>query len=112
VAARVPDLVSDRPDFTESAVAMARCMVQLETGYSYGRDGGDTSHSIGEMLFRAGIGRGVELRVGLNSYRVTQIGDVTESGIEDAAIGAKVHIGGGRGALPAAALIATVGVPM
>lgn len=62
-------LVSDRPDFTESAITVASGTVQLEGGYTRTAGGGATTHDLGELLVRVGIGPAVEARVGVGSYR-------------------------------------------
>ena len=39
-SAQTPDLVTDRPDQTESATVVLRGLVQVETGYLFARDDG------------------------------------------------------------------------
>ncbi len=82
-------LITDRPDFTESAQSVPARMVQVETGYTYADDDGAVSHTVGELLGRFGVGPRTELRVGINSYAVTTVSGVRVTGLEDASLGAK-----------------------
>jgi len=60
-------LVTDRPDFTESALTVPRGRFQLESGYTYTYDSGDgverQEHVYPEFLLRYGIVDDVELRL-------------------------------------------------
>lgn len=85
-------LITDRPDFTESAVAVRRA--QLEAGYTVTVGGGADVHRVGEVLLRVPAARGLELRVGLPSF----VGDddpLAEDGFDDALLGAKLELAGG-----------------
>jgi hypothetical protein len=66
--ANVPEMVTDRPDFTESASVVPRGRVQLEAGYTYARDedaGVLAAHSYPEALARIGVvDDRLELRLG------------------------------------------------
>ena len=44
-SAQSPDLVTDRPDQTESAAVVPHGLVQVETGYRFVRDGVDPPFS-------------------------------------------------------------------
>lgn len=91
-------LVTDRPDFTESPLAVALGAVQLEVGYTLTRNDVVDTHTLGELLIRIGILTGAELRLGLNSFVWTDdpLGDA--SGLEDVSLGVKVELteGGGQ----------------
>jgi hypothetical protein len=86
-------LVTDRPDFTESAETIAPGRVQLETGYTFADEEGDAeTHSWGELLVRIGVSRIVELRLGFNSYlQATRPGE-DPSGVEDSSVGVKIKL--------------------
>ncbi len=64
-------LITDRPDFTESPVAVAPGLFQLEGGYTFSRDAGEDTHTLGEILLRIGILPRLEARIGLNSFVVS-----------------------------------------
>ncbi len=91
-------LVTDRPSFSASALAVALGAVQLEVGYTLTRNDAVDAHTLGEVLIRIGILPGAELRLGLNSFAWTDdpLGDA--SGLEDVSLGVKVELteGGGK----------------
>lgn len=108
-------LITDRPDFTESAQTVPAGMTQVEGGYTFGRAESITSQSVGELLARISIGPAAELRVAVNSYS-TAAGDGTRvSGLEDASLGAKFHLATGATTFdlfrPDLALIVATSVP-
>jgi hypothetical protein len=107
------DIVTDRPDFTESPVAVPTRSVQLEMGDTYERSGGVRLNTIGEALVRVGVARGAELRFGLPSY-VRVEGPASIAGASDANVGAKVELVNGAraaGLVPTTALIVGAGLP-
>ena len=59
-----PDMVTDRPDQTESAAVVPRGLLQVETGYLFARDGDVDGHAVPGTLFRLGLGGRLELRIG------------------------------------------------
>ena len=90
-------LVTERPSFAESALAVALGAVQLEVGYTLTRNDVVDAHTLGEALIRIGILPRVELRLGLNSFAWTDdpLGDA--SGLEDVSLGVKVELTEGGG---------------
>ena len=44
--AQAPDLVTDRPDQTESSAVVPLGFAQIETGYLYTRDSGSSSREV------------------------------------------------------------------
>ncbi len=85
-------MVTDRPDFTESAVAVRRA--QLEVGWTVATAGGGDRHRLGEALVRIPAVSGLELRVGLPSWT----GDGrpgAADGFGDASVGVKLELAGG-----------------
>lgn len=84
------ELVTDRPDFTESAVVVGRGSLQLESGMSWQRQGSSrTAVSGPEALLRWGVARRLELRLALPDYVHTD----DRSGLGDAAVGLKAQLG-------------------
>lgn len=107
-------LVTDRPDFTESADTIAPGRVQLETGYTFTDEERDTeTHAWGEVLVRIGLSRSVELRLGLNSYLQTSRPGEDLSGLEDSSVGVKIKLQDSRpgSARPQVALILGAALP-
>lgn len=87
-----PSLVTDRPDFTESAETVPRGGFQLEFGYSFSKDGDIEAHGLGELLLRAALGGHAELRVGLNSWVREDGPAFSGDGVEDSYLGAKFRL--------------------
>jgi len=126
------DIVTDRPDFTESAVVVPRGMVQIEAGFTW-TDPGDPQPPVPpeegeepppplgersddfkefttapEVLIRWGFADNLELRVGLPNQ--IEISD-GPSGVGDGSVGVKWQLGPNRFGLDYA-LIAGVSVPI
>lgn len=90
--AQPPPLVTDRPDFTESAETVVAGGVQAEAGYTFSRVDGVETQSLGELLLRVGLASRVELRLGVNSYLIEKRLGAEEEGFEDAFLGTKVEL--------------------
>ncbi len=85
-----PPLVTDRPDFTESASTVAPGHLQLEAGYTFTRSSDDINeHSLGEALLRIGIANRLEGRFGVSMTWVEQPGN-DDSGMDDPSVGIKI----------------------
>ena len=82
-------IITDRPDFTESAATVPASRVQLEGGYTFSRAGEVREHALGEILVRVGVAEDLEFRLGLNSYAWNLSPSADVSGFKDATIGAK-----------------------
>jgi hypothetical protein len=107
-AAAQEPLVTDRPDFTESAAVIERGHFQLEGGTTFTRADETDEHALGEILLRIGIAPRLELRVGANSYAWVDHPEGDVDGFEDATLGAKVLLSEGR---VASALLLGTSVP-
>jgi hypothetical protein len=112
-------LVTDRPDQTESALAVAPGYVQLEVGWSYAEAdaaaGRVEQHRVPGSLARVGVVGGLEARVGFQGWRhleVTDTGGVeTTEGAGPLVVGAKYQFTAGAGLSPAVALIGELVLP-
>lgn len=105
-------LVTDRPDFTESADTVAPGRFQLEGGVTFAEADDVEERSYGELLGRLGLLDWLELRLGVPSYvEVEAPGGFDASGWEDASLGVKAKLAPGGGARPAAALIVATTLP-
>ena len=108
VAAQSPDLVTDRPDQTESATVVPKGLVQVETGYLFTRDGNVDSYEVPGTLFRIGLGGRLELRLG----HAGAIGGGGKHGAGDTNVGVKVNLLEGRdGPKPELAILGGLSFP-
>jgi hypothetical protein len=114
-----PELVTDRPDQTESASVVPAGYFQLETGVSYSRDDDGVfvvrTLSGPGTLVRIGVGGRTELRVGWDGWveekfdsGQPRIADGSVSGLGDGSLGAKVKLREEAGALPEMAILASI----
>ena len=101
------ELVGDRPDFTESAVAVSPGRVQIEAGTTWTRDESETAHELGEVLVRIGMVEDLELRVGLGSW--VRAGDA--DGWDGGSLGIKARLVEGWGLRPELAVLLGAATP-
>jgi hypothetical protein len=115
-----PELVTDRPDQTESTVVVPRGFFQLEGGWVHTADDEDEvterSDDIGNLLLRIGIFEKVELRLGWNGFtsrdrRAASI-EERQEGLRDADIGAKIRLADQRGSRPTVAFLGALVLPI
>ena len=105
------DLVTDRPDQTESAVTVAPGKVQIETGVLFTREEtGGTSFEVTEALgtlARIGLNERLELRIGFDGWISTPGLD----GFGDASLGAKYLLAEETANSPQVAVLVQSSVP-
>lgn len=115
----IGELVSDRPDFTESSEVVGKGVLQIETGivgerYGNGADG--TGGVTGPLpLVRLGVSKRFEFRFSGDGYsrqRLLARGSEATGGASDGGIGGKVKLVDEKGARPAVAVIAGVSAPV
>ena len=124
-------LVTDRPDFTESAVAVGRGVVQVEFGYTFTERKSDgvtvRTQTAGEQLLRAGFyADWLEFRLGMVpgglddfdfaiplAFEQIKSGGVSTStaGITDLYAGFKIALFPQEGNLPEMAVLPQVNIP-
>lgn len=95
------DLITDRPDITESASTINPGWLQIETGFSLAMDkfnDGTTSlnsYTLAGTLLRFGITNAIELRAG-GGYQIekTETGNIEDevSGLSDIVVGGKLRL--------------------
>jgi hypothetical protein len=85
-------LVTDRPDFTESGLVVGRTVLQLEAGGTYVEADDEKATSLGELLVRYGITKGIELRLVTLTYLWLDPPGESSSGFVDSSIGAKIQL--------------------
>lgn len=118
-----PGLVTDRPDQTESPVAVPAGLVQVESGLTLTvHDAGPYETRIVEgpgTLVRVGLGRRAELRLAWDGWidedrdpDDEQLGERTRDGAGDGEVGVKVGLRSEAGAWPETALLVGVSLPV
>lgn len=88
----VPEIVTDRPDFTESSEVIPAGWLQLEGGISFEGESDARAFSAPATLLRIGLGKRAELRLGAEGLLSEAIGGVRTSGRSDTEIGAKFKV--------------------
>lgn len=108
-------IITDRPDFTESAVTVPHGHTQLEMGSTFTDEDGVRSVSTGETLIRTGLSPRWELRLTPANHLTERAGASRTQGFEDAGIGVKIALHGGAAAPgsidPTVALIVGTSLP-
>lgn len=118
--AQEPELVTDRPDQTESAVVVPTGTVQVELGWSLTReDEGPVSlegHQLPGTLVRLGLARRFELRLGWDGWLREELStpgpDLAADGLGDLEIGGKILLAEARGRRPQVALLLATSLPV
>lgn len=112
------DIVTDRPDQTESSETIQPGMVQIESGWLQedvdGATGSPASRSKSTLgtLVRIGLFDQVELRVGWQGLVDTKVGQSRTNGSGDGELGIKWHLWAEHGRRPDAAVLVGTSVPM
>lgn len=104
-------LITDRPDFTESAFTVQPDRMQLEIGYTYREsNNGDEirTHNFPEVLLRIGLDEDWELRLGWGGY---SFAENDEDIANDMRVGAKWSIADQDGWHPQLALLGEISIP-
>lgn len=114
------ELVTDRPDQTESSITVPAGRWQIETGWTWARDDQDgerfeTNEGPGTLL-RVGVSTRWELRLGWAGWIREEVSgggqDSVVDGFTDGELGAKVYLREERGAFPEIALLFGTSVPV
>jgi len=114
--AQMPDLVTDRPDQTESTAIVPRGYVQVETGWTFARatEAGFRSdlHTVASSLVRIGTVSRMEARIGFAGWqRVNQTGLPPVAGAGDLDVGIKYQLLPGNGRNTEIALLTSIVLP-
>lgn len=114
------EMITDRPDQSESTAIVGRGVFQLETGITIERDESalvvQENREWAGSLLRWGLSERFELRFGFTGYTeaVTEVADgkTTASGLGDAELGFKLRLRDGQGRSPAIAFLAATTLPV
>lgn len=108
----LPEMVTDRPDFTESTDVVGKGMLQIENGFTVERSQGAGKMTSPELLMRVGLSKRVELRLGGDGLVTQRIpGKSMVVGYSDFEIAAKVVILEAGHRRPAISLIPLISAP-
>jgi len=115
-----PPIVTDRPDWTESAITIPKKTLQIESGFVFGGDKQDgvSVTDIGYLsnLFRYGLNRRFEVRLVIAFAGYKEESDLSEktidkSGMIPLIIGFKWNFVYGNGPIPTLAILSHVNIP-
>jgi hypothetical protein len=87
-----PELVTDRPGFTETSEVVRRGYLQVESGLSYERDGEAGTVAVPEVLVRLGLSRRIELRLATDGLMSERVAGQRTTGAGDVEVAAKFRL--------------------
>jgi len=116
----IPDMITDRPDQTESSISIPKKTLQIETGFVFESDNGkdlsyDNMHYMTTLL-RYGLFDGFEVRLS-SAYSTTNVNikatdtDSTAAGMIPIVVGFKSNITQQKGFLPEMAIMGSFSIP-
>lgn len=106
------ELSPDRPDTTENPITVEPGAFQLETTlWSYTKDGGSKSWSLGETNLKAGLTHATDLQLVLRPWIHEQVDGSTQEGFGDIEVRLKYNLWGNDGGKTAGALMPYVSIP-
>ena len=125
---KLPDLTSDRPDFTESPTTITPGHLQLESGYTFTYDDEKghrvSEQTVPEFLLRIGVIKDLEFRTSWTGMSLVEDlfhekndagrrvrREVHDDGATDITTGVKWHIADQEGLRPELALIGELSLP-
>jgi hypothetical protein len=103
--AKVPEIVTDRPDVTESSIVVPKASLQIENGATLTTDHGFQTFDLSESLIRLGVSSRTEIRLVVPNY----LGGFTgaeATGFGDIALGMKQQLGPVAGGFDLAVILA------
>jgi len=119
-AAETPEMVTDRPDQTESSSIVPIDRIQIEVGWTLSHDeiGGveNEAREAPGVLVRAGFSDRMEMRLGYDGYIAEEVDDgsssAEESGSGDGSVGLKIFLREEEGRIPETAVILSLSLPI
>jgi hypothetical protein len=93
----VPDIVTDRPDITESSIVVPKASLQVENGLTWTADHGNQAFDASETLMRFGLLTRTEFKIVVPNYFASISASNGVSGFGDLACGIKQELGPLRG---------------
>ncbi len=98
-------IITDRPDFTESAFVVQAGIVQFESGVQYSDFKTLEELSFPITLARIGLGHNLEVRLGFSGWTNVTVNDESNSFLSDMIVEAKYQITGENAVMPMAILL-------
>ena len=89
----VPDIVTDRPDISESSIVVTKTSLQVENGLTWTADHGNQALDASETLMRFGLLARTEFRIVVPNYFASISASNGVSGFGDLAFGIKQQLG-------------------
>ena len=99
------DLVTDRPDFTESAFVVSPKIIQLEGGVEFEDFNSVSTFSYPSILARIGIGYNLEVRLGFSGWLNERIGSNSNTFLNDIILETKYQITSSSAKVPMALML-------
>jgi hypothetical protein len=87
------EIVTDRPDTTESSIVVPKGSLQFENGLTWTNDHGQQTLDFSETLMRLGISDRTELRIVVPNFLDGLTSPISASGFGDIALGMKQQLG-------------------
>lgn len=100
------ELITDRPDYTESAITVPARSVQIETGFEYVNQNNTISTSFPNSLFRIGLYSSVELRIGFTGWTWAKLSDERDLYFNDLIVESKIQLTDKKAEIPLAIILA------
>ncbi|NOY58689.1 MAG: transporter [Calditrichaeota bacterium] len=100
------ELITDRPDYTESAITVPARSVQIETGLEYVNENNYVSTTFPNSLFRIGLHRSLELRIGFTGWTWTKLSDERDLYFNDLVVESKIQLTDKKADIPLAIILA------
>ena len=104
---RGEEIITDRPDITESAIVVPKASLQAENGLTWTSDHLDNLVALCQTLLRLGLSDRTELRLSLPSYSQSFSRTRDSSGFTDLSIGFKRQLGPLPGGFDLSLIVAT-----
>jgi len=101
-----PEIITDRPDITESSIVIPKGSLQLENGLTWTNDHGQQTLDLSETLLRFGVFDRTELRIVVPNYVAGLTGPTSASSFGDVAVGVKQQLGPLRGGFDLSVIVA------
>ena len=112
---RAQELVTDRPDQTESSRVVPIGLIQIESGWVLTENEEASiqrqTHQLPSSLLRIGILDNVELRLGMDGFYWENKGGLRKRGFGNIEVGTKILVGCEKAWQPETALLASLSMP-